>query len=169
VIGLDGAGALLASAKQGVGIHEILESIVHLSPPPRGNRDGPLRALIFDSWYDPYRGVITLLRVVDGSMRVGERIRLMAYGKTYEVDGLGYQSPKPVPCAELSAGEVGFMFANIKTVSDARIGDTVTGDENPASEPLPGFEEIKPMVFAGLYPVESRARDFRDAREAPSE
>ena len=166
VIGLDGAGALLVSAKQGVGIHEVLEAIVHLAPPPRGNPDGPLRALIFDSWYDSYRGVITLLRVVDGALRVGQKIRLMAHGKDYEVEGLGYQSPKPVPCEELAAGEVGFMFANIKTVSDARIGDTVTGDEDPAAGPLPGFEEIKPMVFAGLYPVESHQHGaLRDALE----
>jgi GTP-binding protein LepA len=166
VIGLDGASALEVSAKQGVGIHEVLEAIVHRAPPPRGNPNGPLRALIFDSWYDPYRGVITLLRVVDGSLRVGQKIRLMASGKSFEVEGLGYQSPKPVPCQELTAGEVGFLFANIKTVSDARIGDTITDEENPAPEPLPGFEEIKPMVFAGLYPVESHQHGaLRDALE----
>jgi GTP-binding protein LepA len=166
VIGLDGAGALEVSAKQGVGIHEVLEAIVRRAPPPRGHPDAPLRALVFDSWYDPYRGVITLLRVVDGSLRVGQKIRLMASGKSFEVEGLGYQSPKPVPCQELTAGEVGFLFANIKTVSDARIGDTITDAENPAPEPLPGFEEIKPMVFAGLYPVESHQHGaLRDALE----
>jgi len=166
VIGLDGASALEVSAKQGIGIHEVLEAIVHRTPPPRGNPEGPLRALIFDSWYDPYRGVITLLRVVDGAIRVGQRIRLMAHNKSFEVEGLGYQSPKPIPCEELTAGEVGFMFANIKTVSDARIGDTVTDDLNPAPEPLPGFEEIKPMVFAGLYPVESHQHgELREALE----
>ena len=166
VIGLDGASALEVSAKQGIGIHEVLEAIVHRAPPPRGNPEGPLRALIFDSWYDPYRGVITLLRVVDGAIRVGQRIRLMAHNKSFEVEGLGYQSPKPIPCQELTAGEVGFMFANIKTVSDARIGDTVTDDLNPAPEPLPGFEEIKPMVFAGLYPVESHQHaELREALE----
>ncbi|MCW5980799.1 MAG: translation elongation factor 4 [Bryobacteraceae bacterium] len=166
VIGLDGAGALLVSAKQGAGVRDVLEAIVHLTPPPRGNPDAPLRALIFDSWYDPYRGVITLLRVVDGSVRLGQRIRLMSHGKSYEVEGLGFQSPKPVPCDQLDAGEVGFMFANIKTVSDARIGDTVTDDAIPAEEALPGFEEIKPMVFAGLYPVESHAHgELRDALE----
>jgi GTP-binding protein LepA len=166
VIGLDGAGALEVSAKQGIGIHEVLEAIVHRAPPPRGNPEGPLRALIFDSWYDPYRGVITLLRVVDGTIRVGQKIRLMAHNKSFEVEGLGYQSPKPVPCEELTAGEVGYMFANIKTVSDARIGDTVTDDLDPAPEPLPGFEEIKPMVFAGLYPVESHQHgELREALE----
>ena len=166
VIGLDGASALEVSAKQGIGIHEVVEAIVHRAPPPRGNPEGPLRALIFDSWYDPYRGVITLLRVVDGAIRVGQRIRLMAHNKSFEVEGLGYQSPKPIPCQELTAGEVGFMFANIKTVSDARIGDTVTDDLNPAPEPLPGFEEIKPMVFAGLYPVESHQHaELREALE----
>ncbi|MCC6341267.1 MAG: elongation factor 4 [Bryobacterales bacterium] len=166
VIGLDSSGAILVSAKQGTGIHELLEAIVHLSPPPKGDPDAPLRALIFDSWFDPYRGVIILFRVMDGRIRVGQRIRLMSTGKVSEVESLGYQSPKPVPLQELSAGEVGYVFANIKTVSDARIGDTITDAENPAAEPLPGFEEIKPMVFAGLYPVESHEHGLlRDALE----
>jgi len=166
VIGLDAKGAILASAKQGAGVHEILESIVHLVPQPGGNPDAPLRALVFDSWFDPYRGVITLLRVVDGRLRVGQHVRLWSNGKSYEVEGLGYQSPKPVPVEELSAGEVGYMFANIKTVSDAQVGDTVTGDDPPAAEPLPGFEPMKPMVFAGLYPVESHEHGMlRDALE----
>ncbi len=166
LIGLDAGGALLVSAKQGIGIHEVLEAVVHLAPPPRGSPDAPLRALIFDSWFDPYRGVITLLRVVDGRLRLGEKIRLWSNGKVYEVEGLGYQSPKPVACEELGVGEVGFLFANIKTVSDAQIGDTVTSQERPASEPLPGFERIQPMVFAGLYPVESHEHGLlRDALE----
>ena len=166
VIGLDAKGAILASAKQGAGVHEILESIVHLVPQPGGNPDAPLRALVFDPWFDPYRGVITLLRVVDGRLRVGQHVRLWSNGKSYEVEGLGYQSPKPVPVEELSAGEVGYMFANIKTVSDAQVGDTVTGDDHPAAEPLPGFEPMKPMVFAGLYPVESHEHGMlRDALE----
>ncbi len=165
-IGLDAAGALEVSAKNGLGIHEVLEAIVHLVPPPRGDPDAPLRALIFDSWFDPYRGVIALLRVIDGRLRIGQKIRLWSNGKTFEVEGLGYQSPKPVPCGELSAGEVGFMFANVKTVSDAQVGDTVTDDARPASEPLPGFQEAKPMVFAGLYPVESHEHGLlRDALE----
>src|SRR5687767_6586114 len=166
VIGLDASGAILASAKQGLGIHEILEAVVHLVPPPKGDPEAPLRALIFDSWFDPYRGVITLLRVIDGRIKLGQRIRLWSNGETFEVEGLGYQSPKPIPCDELSAGEVGFLFANIKTVSDAQIGDTVTDDRNPASEPLPGFEPAKAMVFAGLYPVESHEHGaLREALE----
>jgi GTP-binding protein LepA len=155
LIGLDGGSAILASAKKGTGVHEILESIVHLTPPPQGDPNAPLRALIFDSWFDTYRGVITLLRIIDGSIRVGQRIRLMALGQEFEVDGLGYQTPNKIACKELTAGEVGFMHATIKTVSDAQIGDTVTDATNPAKTALPGFEEIKPMVFAGLYPVES--------------
>jgi GTP-binding protein LepA len=166
LIGLDAKDALMISAKSGLGIHDVLEAVVHLVPPPRGRPDSPLRALIFDSWFDPYRGVIILLRVIEGRLRLGQKIRLWSNGKVLEVDGLGYQSPKPVPTDELSAGEVGFMFANIKTVSDAQIGDTVTDHENPASEPLPGFQEVKPMVFAGLYPVESHAHGvLRDALE----
>ncbi len=125
-----------------------------------------MRALIFDSWFDAYRGVIILLRVVDGRLRNGQKIRLWSNGQVFEVDGLGYQAPKATPCDELSAGEVGFLFANIKTVSDAKIGDTILDHENPAPEPLPGFEEIKPMVFAGLYPVESHEHGLlRDALE----
>jgi GTP-binding protein LepA len=166
VIGLDASGAVLASAKSGAGIHDILEAIVHLVPPPKGDPEAPLRALIFDSWFDSYRGVIILARVVDGRIRMGQKIRLWSNGQQYEVEGLGYQSPKAVPCDELSAGEVGFIFANIKTVSDAKIGDTITDHENPATDALPGFEEIKPMVFAGLYPVESHEHGvLRDALE----
>jgi GTP-binding protein LepA len=166
IIGLDARDAVLVSAKQGIGIHEVLEAIVHLVPPPKGSPDLPLRALIFDSWFDPYRGVIILARVLDGHLRVKQKIRLWSNGQVFEVEGIGYQSPKATPCEELSAGEVGFLFATIKTVSDAKIGDTIIDDENPAAEPLPGFEEIKPMVFAGLYPVESHEHGLlRDALE----
>jgi GTP-binding protein LepA len=166
VIGLDASGAILASAKNGIGIEEILEAVIERIPPPKGDPQAPLRALIFDSWFDPYRGVIILTRIVDGALRKGQKIRLWSNGATYEVDGLGFQSPKPVSCDELTAGEVGFVFANIKTVSDAQIGDTITEDANPAAEPLPGFQEIKPMVFAGLYPVESHEHGLlRDALE----
>jgi GTP-binding protein LepA len=166
IIGLDTRDAVMASAKQGIGIHEILEAIVHLVPAPKGSPDLPLRALIFDSWFDTYRGVIILVRVLDGHLKVGQKIRLWSNGQTYDVEALGYQAPKATPCDELSAGEVGFLSANIKTVSDAKIGDTIVDDENPASEPLPGFEEIKPMVFAGLYPVESHEHGLlRDALE----
>jgi GTP-binding protein LepA len=166
VIGLDASDAILASAKQGLGIKEILEAVVHRIPPPKGDPEAPLRALIFDSWFDPYRGVIILTRVVDGSLRLGQKVRLWSNGTAYEVEGLGFQSPKPVPCTELTAGEAGFMFANIKTVSDAQVGDTITDDATPATEPLPGFQEAKPMVFAGLYPVESHEHGLlRDALE----
>jgi GTP-binding protein LepA len=166
LIGLPAQDAILVSAKQGIGIKEVLEAVVHLVPAPKGSPDAPLRALIFDSWFDPYRGVIILVRVVDGTLRVGQKIKLWATGALCEVEGVGYQSPKPVPCDELSAGEAGFLFANIKTVSDAQIGDTVTSVENPASEPLPGFQEVKPMVFAGLYPVESHEHGrLREALE----
>jgi GTP-binding protein LepA len=166
VIGLDAKDALLVSAKSGAGVHEVLEAVVHLVPAPPGKREAPLRALIFDSWFDPYRGVITLLRVVDGRLYMGQKIRLSSNGATFEVEGLGYQSPKPVPCEELSAGEVGYLFANIKNVSDAQIGDTIMDAENPAAEPLPGFQAAKAMVFAGLYPVESHEHTLlREALE----
>jgi len=166
IIGLDARDAVLCSAKQGIGIHEILEAIVHLVPHPKGSPDLPLRALIFDSWFDSYRGVIILMRILDGRIRLGQKIRLMANGQVFEVEGLGYQAPKATPCDELQAGEVGYLYANIKTVSDAKIGDTITDHEHPAAEPLPGFEEIKPMVFAGLYPVESHEHGLlRDALE----
>jgi GTP-binding protein LepA len=166
VIGLDASHAILASAKNGVGIKETLEAVVERVPPPKGDPDAPLRALIFDSWFDPYRGVIILTRVVDGTLRRGQKIRLWSNGTSYEVEGVGFQSPKPVACDQLTSGEVGFVFANIKTVSDAQVGDTIMDDTNPAAEPLPGFQEVKPMVFAGLYPVESHEHGLlRDALE----
>ncbi len=166
LIGLDASGAILASAKNGIGIPEILEAIVELVPPPKGSPDAPLRALIFDSWFDPYRGVIILARVMEGTIRKGSKIKLWSNNSTHEVEGVGYQSPKPIPCDELSAGEVGFLFANIKTVSDAQIGDTIIDLANPAPEPLPGFEPLKPMVFAGLYTIEAHEHGLlRDALE----
>ena len=139
VIGLPAQDALLVSAKNGVGITEVLEAVVHLVPPPKGSPDAPLRALIFDSWFDPYRGVIILTRVFDGQLRLGQKIKLWSKSTIFEVEGLGYQSPKPVPCDELSAGEVGFLFANIKTVSDAQIGDTITDAANPGAEAAARF------------------------------
>jgi GTP-binding protein LepA len=166
VIGLDATDAVLASAKNGIGIKETLEAVVKRVPPPKGDPQAPLRALIFDSWFDPYRGVIILTRIIDGTLRKGQKIRLFSNGRTFEVDGLGYQSPKAIPSDQLSAGEVGFLFANIKTVADAKIGDTIMEEGNLALEPLPGFQEIKPMVFAGLYPVESHEHGvLRDALE----
>ncbi len=166
VIGLDASDAILVSAKQGVGIHETLEAIVKRVPPPRGNLDAPLRALIFDSWFDPYRGVIILARIVDGKIAMGQKIKLWSNGEQFDVEGLGYQSPKAIPSQELAAGEVGYIYANIKNVADAKVGDTITDAAYPAAEALPGFEEIKPMVFAGLYPVESHEHGLlRDALE----
>lgn len=166
VIGLDASEAVLVSAKQGVGIHETLEAIVKRVPAPRGRVEAPLRALIFDSWFDPYRGVIILARIVDGKIAMGQKIKLWSNGEQFDVEGLGYQSPKAIPLPELTAGEVGYIYANIKNVADAKVGDTITDAANPAAEPLPGFEEIKPMVFAGLYPVESHEHGMlRDALE----
>jgi GTP-binding protein LepA len=166
LIGLDASEAVLASAKNGIGIKEILEEIVKKVPAPKGDPNAPLRALIFDSWFDPYRGVIILTRIIDGTLRKGQKIRLWSNGKVHEVDGVGFQSPKPIPCDELGAGEAGFLFANIKTVSDAMIGDTITDEPTTVTEPLPGFQEIKPMVFAGLYPIESHEHGLlRDALE----
>jgi GTP-binding protein LepA len=166
VIGLDASDAILVSAKQGIGIHETLEAIVKRVPPPRGSEDAPLRALIFDSWFDPYRGVIILTRIIDGKLKMGQKIKLWSNSQVFEVEGLGYQSPKAIPAMELSAGEVGYVHANIKNVAEAKIGDTITDAAQPATEALPGFEEIKPMVFAGLYPIESHEHGLlRDALE----
>ncbi len=165
-VGLDATDALLISAKTGQGVHEVLEAIVKRIPPPKGSVDNPLQALIFDSWFDPYRGVIVLARVFQGSLRKGQKIRLWSNGKVFQVEGLGVQSPKPIEVDELSAGEVGFIIGNIKNVADAKVGDTITDDDRPSIEPLPGFEEIKPMVFAGLYTVDSHEHTLlRDALE----
>src|SRR3954469_11980475 len=165
-VGLDATDAIPVSAKTGQGVSDVLEAIVHRLPPPKGDPGAPLQALIFDSWFDPYRGVIVLGRVMQGTMRKGQRIRLMSNGKSFDVDSMGVLMPKPVEIAELSAGEVGFFAATIKTVSDTRIGDTVTEEERPAAEQLPGFEDIKPMVFAGLYTVDSHEHTLlRDALE----
>jgi len=164
IVGLDCSGAILASAKEGIGIREILESIVHLVPPPQDTVDQPLRALIFDSYYDPYRGVVVYFRVMDGVIQKGDRVRLMVSGKEYEIDELGVLSPSQVPVNTLHAGEVGYFSASIKTVEDARVGDTITLAKNPASAVLPGYAEAKPMVFCGLFPTDSE--QFEDLREA---
>jgi len=166
IIGLDSSTAILASAKEGTGVKDILEAIVHRLPPPAGDPDAPLKALIFDSWFDPYRGVVIVARVIDGVLRKKQKVRLMALGQEYEVDDLGVFSPKAIPAEELSVGEVGFVVANIKRVADAKIGDTITEVARPTTEPFPGFKELKPMVFAGLYPVESHQySELRDALE----
>jgi GTP-binding protein LepA len=166
IIGLDGDHALLASAKVGTGVHEVLEAIVHRLPPPAGKADEPLKALIFDSWYDPYRGVVIVVRVIDGVLRPGMKIRLMAEGQDYESLQVGIFTPKAVEADELGVGEVGFLVANIKKISDAKIGDTITESGRPALEPFPGFKPLKPMVFAGFYPVEGHEYpELRDALE----
>ena len=164
IIGLDGAGAILTSAKEGIGITDVLEAVIERLPPPKGDASAPLKALIFDSWYDAYRGVVIVVRVLEGTLRQGTKIRLMAKGQDYEAEQIGVFSPKPEPIAELGPGEVGFVVANIKTVSDAKIGDTITETARPAAQPFPGFKELKPMVFAGLYPVESH--QYAELREA---
>src|SRR6478672_74225 len=163
-VGLDTKDAMLVSAKSGLGVPELLEAIVKRLPPPKGEPANPLQALIFDSWFDPYRGVIVLARLFQGTLRKGMKVRLWWNGKTLDVETLGVLTPKPVEIDELVAGEVGFMIANNKTVSDTKIGDTITDDARPAIEPLPGFEELKPMVFAGLYTVD--AHEHTALREA---
>ncbi len=163
-IGLETDNALMISAKQGLGIEEVLEAIVREVPPPTGDSLAPLKALIFDSWFDSYRGVVVLMRVIDGVIRPGMRVRLMDAEKEYQVDALGVLTPKPREIDHLSAGEVGFFTASIKTVADVEIGDTVTEAARPTETPFPGFKRIKPMVFAGLYPVESnKYEELRDA------
>jgi GTP-binding protein LepA len=165
-VGLDATDAIACSAKTGQGVEEILEAIVHRLPAPTGDPDAPLQALIFDSWFDAYRGVIVLVRVMQGTMRKGQRIRLMSNGKSFEVESMGVLMPKPVEIGQLTAGEVGFFAATIKNVGDTKIGDTVTEDARPAAAQLPGFEDIKPMVFAGLYTVDSHEHTLlRDALE----
>ena len=166
IIGLDGDHAILASAKMGTGVPDILEAIVNRLPPPAGDPTAPLKALIFDSWYDPYRGVVIVVRVIDGTLKKGMKIRLMAEGQDYESLQVGSFNPKPVEMEELGVGEVGFLVANIKKISDAKIGDTITETGRPALEPFPGFKPLKPMVFAGFYPVEGhKYPELRDALE----
>ena len=166
LVGLDPDQALLASAKEGRGTQEILEAVVNRLPPPKGDPDAPLKALVFDSWYDAYRGVVVLIRMVDGVIRSGMKIRLVAAEQDYEVEQVGVFVPKPEVVDQLGVGEVGFLIANIKNVKDAKIGDTVTGAKRCTDTPFPGFQEMKPMVFAGLYPVESHQYpELRDALE----
>jgi GTP-binding protein LepA len=166
IIGLDPSHAILASAKAGTGVQDVLEAVIERLPPPAGDAQAPLKALIFDSWYDAYRGVVIVVRVIDGVLRGRMKIRLMALGQEYDVEQVGVFTPKPVQVDELGVGEVGFFTATIKKVSDAKLGDTVTEAARPAREPFPGFRELKPMVFAGLYPVEGHEYpELRDALE----
>eukprot|EP00271_Cylindrocystis_brebissonii_P021485 TRINITY_DN768_c0_g2_i1.p1 TRINITY_DN768_c0_g2~~TRINITY_DN768_c0_g2_i1.p1 ORF type:complete len:741 (-),score=159.27 TRINITY_DN768_c0_g2_i1:240-2462(-) len=164
VVGLDCSGAILCSAKEGIGIKEILEAVVAKVPPPAPTLEKPLRCLIFDSYYDAYRGVIVYFRVVDGRMKVGDRVRFMASRTEYEIDEIGVLSPTQIPVKELFAGEVGYLAAAIKSVADARVGDTVTHANRQAEEALPGYLEATPMVYCGLFPIE--ADQFTDLREA---
>src|SRR4030095_15322387 len=166
IIGLDTQNAVLVSAKQGIGIREVLDAVVREVPPPKGSYDAPLKALIFDSWFDVYRGVIMLVRLIDGTIKPGMKIRLVSNGQTYEVEKVGVSTPKMQEVDQLSVGEVGFVVANIKKVSDTKIGDTITEDARPTTVPFPGFQEIKPMVFSGLYPIEPNQYEaLRDALE----
>ncbi len=164
LIGLETHNAVFTSAKTGAGVHEVLEAIVRDVPYPKGDPEAPLKALIFDSWYDSYRGVIVLFRVIDGTIRPGMKIRFFNTGRDYQVETLGVNRPRPTPIDSLGVGEVGFLTASIKEVADVQIGDTITESARPTSEPFPGFEEIKPMVFAGLYPVDTNQyEELRDA------
>jgi GTP-binding protein LepA len=164
VIGLDTSNAILISAKTGENIPEVLEGIVTRLPPPKGERDATLKALLVDSWYDPYLGVVVLLRIVDGVLRKGQRVRMMGTGAAYEVDRIGVFTPKMINVDELGPGEIGFLTASIKEVADTRVGDTITDDRKPVAEPLPGFRPAVPVVFCGLFPVD--AAQFEDLRAA---
>src|SRR5690606_36828751 len=163
---LDTGDAALTSAKTGLGVEDVLEAIVKKIPPPEGDPDAPLKALMFDSWYDSYRGVIVLFRVIDGTIKIGTKIRFFNTGREYLVETVGVNRPRPTPINELGPGEVGFLTASIKTVADVQIGDTITEAARPVDTPFPGFQEVKPMVFAGLYPTDSaQYEDLRDAMD----
>jgi GTP-binding protein LepA len=165
-VGLPADDAIAVSAKTGLNVATILEAVVTLLPPPEGNPEAPLQALIFDSWFDPYRGVIVLARIINGKLSKGMKIKVISNGKVFDVESMGVMTPKPVEMAELTAGEVGFFVATIKNVADTKVGDTITSVENPCTEALPGFEDIKSMVFAGLYTVDSHEHAMlRDALE----
>jgi len=166
VIGLDASNAILVSAKEGVGVEEVLEAIVRDIPPPSGDPEKPLAALIFDSWFDPYHGAVVLCRIFDGRVAKGTRIRMMATGSEFEVTRVGVAAPRALEVDELSAGEVGFIMAGIKGVEETKIGDTVTEAARPVAAPLPGFKPVKPMVFSGLYPSDTQHYEvLRDAVE----
>ena len=164
LIGLDTSIAVRVSAKQGIGIQEVLQQVVDFVPPPAGNPDAPLRALIFDSWFDSYLGIVIMIRIIDGKVRVGDKIRFMATAKEFEVVQLGVFTPFREECSELGLGEVGFLSASIKTIGHTRIGDTVTTAENPSQESLAGYAEAKPMVFSGIFPVEGE--QYEELKEA---
>ncbi|HCZ3295434.1 TPA: elongation factor 4 [Staphylococcus aureus] len=164
MIGLDQDDVVLASAKSNIGIEEILEKIVEVVPAPNGDPEAPLKALIFDSEYDPYRGVISSIRIVDGVVKAGDKIRMMATGKEFEVTEVGINTPKQLPVDELTVGDVGYIIASIKNVDDSRVGDTITLASRPASEPLQGYKKMNPMVYCGLFPIDNK--NYNDLREA---
>jgi GTP-binding protein LepA len=164
VIGLDASDAVLCSAKSGLGIHDVLEAVVTRLPSPKGDAEAPLKALLVDAWYDPYLGVVVLVRVFDGSMKRGQKIKMMQTGAVYTLEKLGVFQPKATDVESLSAGEVGFFTASIKEVADAAVGATITEDRRPTTSPLIGFKEVQPVVFCGLFPVD--AADFEDLRAA---
>jgi len=166
VIGIDCSGAVFASGKTGLGVEDVLEAVVAHIPPPKGDAKAPLRALLFDSWYDSYRGAVVMVRIMDGTLKKGDRVKFMATGRAYEVTEMGCFSPHPTALAELGPGEVGFIAANIKSTEDTKIGDTITHFHGGSTEPLPGFREIKPMVFAGFYPTD--AAEYENLRDALS-
>jgi GTP-binding protein LepA len=166
IIGLDASNAVLTSAKSGIGIDEVLEAVVTRIPPPKGDRDAPLKAMLVDSWYDPYLGVVILIRVVAGVLKKGQQIKFMATGTTHLIDRVGCMRPKIENLPELAAGEIGFITAQIKEVAQTRVGDTITDAKRPADVPLPGFKEVQPVVFCGLFPVD--ANDFEKLRESIS-
>ncbi|MFL6855036.1 MAG: translation elongation factor 4, partial [Sphingomicrobium sp.] len=164
IIGLDASEAVLASAKSGIGIDEVLQAIVDKIPPPKGDKDAPLKAMLVDSWYDPYLGVVVLVRVIDGAIKKGQQVRFMAAGTTHLIDRVGCMTPKIEPLDELGAGEIGFITAQIKEVSETRVGDTITDAKKPTDAPLPGFKEVQPVVFCGLFPTD--AAEFEKLRES---
>jgi GTP-binding protein LepA len=164
LIGLDASDAVLASAKSGLGIHDVLEAIVKRLPPPKGERDAPLKALLVDAWYDAYLGVVVLVRIFDGALKAGQQVRMMQTGATHRIDKVGVFTPKATDVAELGPGEVGFFTASIKEVADAAVGDTITDEKKQTAQALPGFKEVQPVVFCGLFPVD--AADFEDLRAA---
>ncbi|MEX6341061.1 translation elongation factor 4 [Staphylococcus arlettae] len=164
VIGIDQSDVVLASAKSNIGIEEILEQIVETVPPPEGDPEAPLKALIFDSEYDPYRGVVSSIRIVEGVVKPGDRIKMMATGKSFEVSEVGINTPKQLPIDELTVGDVGYIIASIKNVDDSRVGDTITHAERPADNPLQGYKKMNPMVYCGLFPIDNK--NYNDLREA---
>ena len=164
VIGLEASDALLISAKTGLGIEDVLEALVKRLPSPQGDAAAPLKALLVDSWYDSYLGVVILVRVKDGKLAAGQKVRLMATGAAHQVERVGVFTPKGVAAPELGPGEIGFITAGIKTVADCRVGDTITEDRRPAGEPLPGFKPVQPVVFCGLFPTDSA--DYEKLRES---